>query len=123
MVKCLKKEEISKLKYAIDGINYVTLHTLEYDNIKVPKGFIFDGVTVKVPFTFIFSTKDLRQGIEASCFHDYICQHKDKYTKEYATKILIDLWRKNGLNKWKAFIVKISVNFYQYFKKGWKDGM
>lgn len=120
MVKCLKKEEISKLKYAINEDKFVTLHTLEYDNIKVPKGFIFDGVTVKAPFTTIFSTKDLRQGIEASCFHDYMCQHKDKYTREYATKILVDLWRKNGLNKWKAFIVKISVNVFQYFKGGWK---
>ena len=111
---------INTLDFAVYGINYVTMRELEYDGIKIPCGYVFDGVTAKAPFTFIFSTKDLRQGIRASCFHDWLCQHKPKYTREYSTKILVDIWRKDGLNGYKAFIVKISVNFYQFFKGGWK---
>ena len=111
---------INSLDFAVYGINYVTLRDLEYDGVIVPKGYVFDGVTVKAPFTFIFSNKDLRQGIKASCFHDWICLHKSEYSRKYATDLLVNLWKRDGLNSFKSFIVKISVNFYQFFKGGWK---
>lgn len=107
------------MDFGIVGIKYITLRVLEYKNISVPKGFEFDGVTVKAPFTLLFSNKDLRQGIRASCFHDYLCKHKDLYSRKYATEILIEIWRADGLNTFKAYIVKYSVNFFQWLK-GWK---
>lgn len=112
---------INSLDFAVYGINYVTLKDMEYDGIKVPRGYVFDGVTARAPFTFLFSTKDLRQGIRASCFHDWICEHRAEYTREYATDVLVDIWKQDGLNKYKAFIAKISVNTYQFFKEGWKE--
>lgn len=112
---------LNTLDFAVCGINYVTLHDMEYDGIKVPRGYVFDGVTAKSPFTFIFSTKDLRQGIRASCFHDWLCEHRSEYTRAYSTKVLVDIWQKDGLNKYKAFIAKISVNVYQMFNGGWKE--
>lgn len=107
------------MEFGISGLNYKTLKQLKYDNIVVPKGFEFDGVTVKAPFTLLFSSKDLRKGIKASCFHDYMCKHKEQYTRKYATKVLVDLWRKEGLNRYKAYIVKVCVNAYQMIKGGW----
>lgn len=112
---------LNTLNFAVVGINFVTLKDIKYGDIIVPKGYVFDGVTAKAPFTFIFSTKDLRQGIRASCFHDWICQNKKNYTREYSTKVLVDIWKQDGLNKYKAFIVKISVNVYQFFRGGWKE--
>lgn len=112
---------INSLDFAVYGINYVTLRDLEYDGVIVPKGYVFDGVTSRAPFTFLFSTKDLRQGIRASCFHDWLCEHQAEYTREYATDVLVDIWEKDGLNKFKAFIAKISVNVYQFFRGGWKE--
>lgn len=109
------------IDFAVYGINYVTLRDMEYKGIKVPKGYVFDGVTARAPFTFLFSTKDLRQGIRASCFHDWLCEHREEYTREYATDVLVDIWQKDGLNKFKAFIAKISVNVYQFFRGGWKE--
>ena len=109
---------INSLNFAVYGINYVTLRDLEHEGIKIPRGFVFDGVTVKAPFTFIFSNKDLRKGIRASCFHDYMCQHKSEYSRKYATDVLVDLWKQDGLSPFKAWIVKISVNLYQWLK-GW----
>ena len=111
---------INMLDFAVYGINYVTLRDMEYDGIKVPKGYVFDGVTARAPFTLIFSTKNLRQGIRASCFHDWLCEHRAEYTRKYATDVLVDIWQKDGLNKYKAFIAKISVNIYQFFRWGWK---
>lgn len=112
---------INTLDFAVWGISYVTMHDMEHEGIKVPRGYVFDGVTVKAPFTFLFSNKDLRQGIRASCFHDWLCLHKSEYSRTYATDVLVDLWKKDGLNKFKAFIAKISVNVYQFFRGGWKE--
>lgn len=108
-----------KPDFAILGINYITLKCLSYKNLFIPKGFIFDGVTVKAPFTLLFSNKDLRKGILASCFHDYMCRHKDIYKRKDATKVLIDLWIKEGLPKWKSYIVFVCVELYQ-FCCGWR---
>lgn len=112
---------INTLDFAVYGINYVTLRDLEHDSVIVPKGYVFDGVTVKAPFTLLFSTKDLRQGVRASCFHDWLCEHREEYTREYATDMLVDIWKQDGLNGYKAFIAKISVNVYQFFTGGWKE--
>ena len=112
---------INTLDFAVYGINYDTLRDVEHDSVIVPKGYVCDGVTVKAPFTFIFSNKDLRKGIRASCFHDWLCEHRSQYTREYATKVLVDIWKQDGLNGYKAFIAKISVNVYQFFRGGWKE--
>ena len=105
--------------FGVKGLKYVTLKELHYDGITLPKGFEFDGVTVKVPFTLLFSNKDLRQGIRASCFHDWMCRHKNEYSHEYATKVLVDIWKEDGLEPFKAWFVKVCVNAYQWLK-GWK---
>lgn len=106
------------MMFLVVGEKYRTIKELKYKDIVVPKGFEFDGVTVKAPFTFLFSNKDLRQGIRASCFHDYMCQHKDKYKREYATDILVEIWQEDGLEDFKAWFVRWSVNLYQWFN-GW----
>lgn len=104
--------------FLVVGEKYQTAVSLEYKGIIVPKGFVFDGVTVKAPFTFLFSNKDLRQGIRASCFHDYMCKHKDRYSRKFATDILVKIWMEDGLEYWKAYFVRLSVNLYQWFN-GW----
>lgn len=109
------------IEFGVKDIHYITLKKMEYKGVIVPKGFEFDGITVKAPFTFLFSNKDLRRGIKASCFHDYMCKHRENYSRTFATNILVDLWRESGLNIVKAFIVKISVNVFQYFRGGWKS--
>ncbi len=106
-------------EFAVVGINYITLKDLEYKGLVIPAGFVFDGVTVPAPFTLLFSNKDLRQGIKASCFHDFMCKNKDLYSREIATNVLIELWLDAGLNKFKAKIAAFSVNLYQRLK-GWK---
>lgn len=110
---------INSLSFGVVGDKYVTLRDLRHDNIIIPKGFVFDGVTVKAPFTFIFSNKDLRQGIRASCIHDWMCNHKDQFRRNYATRMLVDLWKQDGLKKFKAVIVYVCVELYQICK-GWK---
>lgn len=110
-----------RIYFAVKDNHYITLKKLKYDNIVIPKGFEFDGVTLKAPFTIIFSVKDLTAGIMASCFHDYMCKHKQDYSRIYATDVLVKLWENAGLNKYKAYFVKICVNIFQLFKGGWRS--
>lgn len=106
--------------FAVYKTNFITLKYLCYKDITIPKGFIFDGVTVKPPFTIIFSNEDLKRGIRASCFHDWMCQHKELYSRRYATDVLVSIWRKDGLSPFKSLIVKYFVNIFQFFRGGWK---
>lgn len=115
----MEKISAKDLDFAVYDIKYITLHRLSYKNVKIPRGFIFDGVTVPAPLTFLFSNKDLRQGIKAACFHDFMCQNKDKFSRKEATNILIELWLQAGLNKFKAKIAQYGVSVYQWLK-GWK---
>jgi hypothetical protein len=98
---------------------YVALKQIKHKGIIVPKGFEFDGVTVKAPLTFLFSNKNLRLGVRASCLHDWMCRNKHKYGRKYATDILIEVWQARGLKKFKSFFVRHLVNVYQYLK-GWR---
>lgn len=108
-------------RIGIDEFNqYITLVDLHYRGVKVPKGFVFNGVSVKSPFTFFFSQDELRKGIEASCFHDYMCENRHRYDRKTATRNLVDIWVDNGLKRWKANIVEKCVNIYQAVKGGWK---
>lgn len=116
----INASQIKKLDFAIYQNKYTTLRNLSYKNIFIPKGFVFDGVTVKSPFTFIFNSKDLMNGIMASCFHDFMCQNKKDYERKFATDTLVEIWKDDGLSSFKAFIVKICVNAYQIVKGGWK---
>ncbi len=120
-MECIKRKYTRHKVYdfAVTGINYITLREQTCENITVPKDFVFDGVSVPAPFTLLFSNKDLRQGIKAACFHDYMCQHKDIYTRKQATDILMKIWKENGLNAFKATVAKATVNVYQFFN-GWK---
>lgn len=107
--------------FRVEGLKYVTDEEVRYNGLVVPEGFKFDGVTLMAPFTFLFSSKDFVKGIRASCFHDYMCRDKKNYYRQYATKVLVDIWKEDGLNPVKAWIVGVAVNIYQRFKGGWKD--
>lgn len=111
--------DISDIEFGVVDIGYITLKEITFRDVKVPKGFIFDGVTVKAPLTVLFSQKNLRNGVRASCLHDYMCKNKKSYSRKKATKILCDIWKKDGLGAIRVKIVYFGVEFYQILK-GWK---
>ena len=115
---------IKNLDFAVTPECYITLRDMSFNGVTVPKGYTFDGITAKAPFTFIFSNNDLRKGIRAACFHDFMCENKNKFSRRQATSILIKLWKEDGLgNKlftsWKPWLVYLFVEIYQIYK-GWK---
>lgn len=124
MVKVVNYITIKDMDFAVTPKYYIALKDMEYRNVIIPRGYAFDGITAKAPFTFLFSNNDLRKGIKAACFHDYMCENKDKYKRHDATSILIKIWKNDGLGdkwftSWKPWFVYFFVETYQFFK-GWK---
>ena len=116
---------ISDIDFGVyKATKYITLHLWTFRNINVPEGFVFDGVSVPWFATFLFTHNDLKRGIMASAFHDFMWENKDKFKRREATSILIKLWKQAGLGSrwytsWKPWVVYISVELYQ-MAKGWK---
>lgn len=94
---------------------YKTTKDIKFENVKVPKNFIFDGVTAPFPASLFLTARDYRKGILASCFHDYMCNNKKNYKRKTATHILLKLWKMNGLASWKSWIIYIFIELYQIF--------
>ena len=125
MGKITSYPTINRLDFAVyDEKHYVTMKDLKFRNVTVPKYFIFDGVSVPWFAMFLFTHNELKRGIMASAFHDFMCENKDKFKRREATSILIKLWKQAGLGShwytsWKPWLVYISVELYQ-MAKGWK---
>ncbi|MDD4556206.1 MAG: DUF1353 domain-containing protein [Alphaproteobacteria bacterium] len=126
MVKTTSYPTINRLDFAVyDEKHYVTMKDLTFRNVTVPKGFIFDGVSVPWFVTWLFTHNDLKRGIMAAAFHDFMCENKDKFSRREATSILMKLWKQAGLgSRWytafKPWLVYCFVEAYQMTQKGWK---
>lgn len=116
---------MKRLCFAIYSLTkFVTTENLSFRNIIVPKGFVFDGVSLPWFVMFLFTHNELKRGIRASCFHDWMCENKDKFSRREATKILYDIWKQDGLGRnlitiWKPWVVYVFVEIYQICK-GWR---
>lgn len=125
MAKIITYPVIKNLLFAVfDETNYVNLEEITFRKISVPKGFVFDGVSIPWFVMWMFSHNDLKRGIKAACFHDFMCEHKDIYQRREATAILLKLWKNAGLGNrwytaWKPWVVYLFVEIYQMMK-GWK---
>lgn len=103
---------------------YITLVKINRLGVEIPAGFVFDGVSVPWFVMWVFTHNELKEGIEASCVHDWMCAHKDIYRRREATSALIKLWKNAGLGgrwytSWKPWVVYGFVELYQIFQ-GWK---
>ena len=102
-------------KVTEDNKKFITTRDICFEGVEVPKGFIFDGVTAPFPVSLFFTAHDYRKGIEASCYHDWMCKNKTKYKRKHSTHILIKLWKKNGLASWKQWGTYIFIELFQMF--------
>ena len=128
MAELINFPVINSLDFAVfDEKQYVTLRDLTFGDITVPKGFIFDGISVPWGVMWMFTHNELKRGIRAACFHDFMCEpeNRGRYKRKEATSILLKLWKKAGLGNrwytsWKPYVVYIAVELYQMRQGGWK---
>lgn len=126
MAKIVSYPAINSLDYAVyDEKRYVSLRKRTFRNVTVPEGFVFDGVSVPWFVMWMFTHNELKRGMRASCFHDFLCENRGQCKRKEATSILLKLWKEDGLGKrwytsWKPWIVYIFVELYQMKQGGWK---
>lgn len=91
----------------------------KYGNYILKKDDITDGVSVPKGLTGFFTAKELMAGLRAACVHDQYCKKKKEGKRREASEILVELWKEDGLPKWKAWFVFWGVEIVQRCK-GWK---
>ncbi len=110
------------VKVEIKNGTYYLLENIEYKGVKCSIDDYSDGVSMQRWWArILFNPKEYAQGLFPAFIHDEMCRNKHLYDRKESTQYLVDLWRQNGLNGWKCFLVKHSVNIFQYFKGGWKS--
>lgn len=94
------------------------LEPFTYKSVTVPAGFKSDGITTG-RFGFFLLGANMYSGIEPAILHDYLCENKHLYSREFSTKLFVELWQKHGLGHNRAKVVAFLVNTYQRMK-GWQ---
>lgn len=125
MGKIVSYPVIKSLDFGVyDEKRYVSLRKRTFRNVTVPEGFLFDGISIPWFVMFLFTHNELKKGLQAACFHDFMCENKGVYRRREATSVLLKLWKNAGLGNrwymaWKPWVVYCFVEIYQICK-GWR---
>ncbi len=103
-----------KLKVTIKYINHAYLFT-------IPKGYTWDGATIPRFFWRFIGSNTSPEFLIPSMIHDVLCENhsyidNDRYL---STIILERLLYCSGVNGFKRWMIKHSVDNYQKIKGGW----
>lgn len=111
------------VKYGL-FFNSVAVTYTDYDTeVIIPQYEASDGPTLNWLTRIFFSNREYVMGAEAALVHDYMCRHKELYSRRVSSKMLRDIWISCGLNKIKGWLVYFLVDFYQFlmFRNEWKS--
>lgn len=97
------------------------------DNIKqvkygftIPKGFKWDGATIKPIFWLLIGSKTDPRFKNPSLLHDYMCNNKYivNFDRNFSSRVFKTMLLKAGVSKFKAQIMYLAVDIYQ-MTQGW----
>lgn len=86
----------------------------------IHKGFSYDGATIPRFFYRIIGAKGEIEFLKPALVHDWMCEHKKRFTNEQASLIFVELLIYYGVNKLKAFVMGYCVYLWQQICGGWK---
>ena len=101
----------------------VTIKDLEDDTTYrfiIEEGYLFDGASIPRFFWRLIGSNTDNSFLIPAMIHDKVCENHDwiDYNKPLSTEIFNCLLEANKVNKFKRWLMKHSVNFYQNFC-GW----
>lgn len=97
-----------------------------YDNnrvykITIPKDFKSDGATITMKLAkFIIGCEHNPLFFPSVLAHDYMCCHKDRYSRKFASDVMLQLLLKRGVPKWKSYLMYYCVELYQKYWECWE---
>ena len=77
----------------------------------IPKGFETDFASVPRALWWLVAPTDYPL-LRASLLHDYLYRMSERASREWADKVLFKLSVKDGLPKWKAYLVYFAVRLF-----------
>jgi hypothetical protein len=95
----------------------------EHEDIKfvIHRGYNYDGATIPRFFYRIIGSKGEIEFLKPALVHDWMCEHKKKFSNKEASEIFTQLLIHYGVNKLKAFIMGYCVYLWQQVCGGWKN--
>lgn len=84
-------------------------------NFKIPKGYCYDGASIPRFFWIIIGANSDNKFLIPALIHDVLCEHHEYINNDrsFSTEIFNVLLACSGVNKFKRFLMKNSVAFYQ----------
>lgn len=86
----------------------------------IPKSYCFDGASIPRIFWRVIGAPTDNNFLIAALVHDYMCEHHELIfnDRQLSTKVFNGLLTTSKVGKFKRFLMKNSVDFYQRFC-GW----
>ena len=86
-------------------------------NFEIPKGYCFDGATIPKIFWRIIGANTDNRFLIAALVHDVLCENHNYVDndRKFSTRVFNGLLEASGVNAFKRFLMKHSVNFFQRF--------
>lgn len=86
---------------------------------EIPKGYCYDGASIPKIFWRVIGTNTDNRFLVAALIHDVLCENHQYVDcdKQFSTATFNALLEAAQVNKFKRFLMKHSVNFYQSFCK------
>ena len=112
--------------YMLVEITFIVQLANERIKEKLPAGFESDGTTLLKVFFFILGCSHNPQYLPAAIIHDWIMLHPEcvNYNRNLSSRILRQALLDEGVANWKAQLMYLGVEFWQWFKnffvKKWK---
>lgn len=89
--------------------------------LTIPKDFKSDGATITMKLAkIIIGCEHNPLFFPAVLLHDYLCTKKDKYSREFSSRVMLELLLKRGIPKWKAYLMYFFVELYQKYWRNWQ---
>lgn len=90
-------------------------------NFEIPKGYTWDGASIPRMFWRLIGSNTSPEFLIPSLIHDVLCEHHDyiDYDRYLSTIVLERLLYCSGVNPFKRWLMKHSVDNFQKFQ-GWE---
>lgn len=87
----------------------------------VPEDFRSDGATITLKLAkLIIGCEHNPLFFPAVIAHDYMCQHKSNFKRNFASKVMLELLLKRDVPNWKAYLMYYCVELYMKYWEGWE---
>lgn len=117
-----KEEKKSIEKYPFINKTELAVWLIDYPedkifNFTIPKHYCYDGASIPRLFWRLIGSNTDNQFLIAALIHDVLCENHGyvENDRKFSTEVFNALLEASGVNKFKRFLMKNSVNTFQIF--------